>query len=1466
MINFPFTITEPDIWLKNHWLYDQSGGHAADATASETFPGLTTWEDSGVGGYADWIFDADAILSRVQRSVTVTANGGSVPECDSPAGIEPTSVTIGLVIHARSGNNEEEIFGKTGALMLKHPNTDEAEILINGTETIFATDGIADIGGFDDPRMIIIRFQEGGSNGTLDVWVDGYKVIDAVSTTETSLNAGTGRWTFGSGDHRFGEVFMYESAISDADVDYWFGHWAWEHEHFAIQAWQEVLDPTHEYAEKGPYYKSLDDSNPAGSLIVWGDGEDVVVKLKREVSSGVYGTWSEDGWSWDEVEANLIQAMTIKADGVVVPINRLKRQSTPKSQNANAAILDPHVTDNDFVSVGNELEFSLVLATPIKKDQIVTWSITADVFTEGADGNGAITDQKAHANDSLLVDDFINDRCRPDCTVTFVSKTGTVPKLPDLEAGLTADHTYALNNTITMTDINGNSNILFAVDITAGATAQGVIFEVGDQTNGGIIAWVDSSQVLTVVAGTGATRAIWSYDLVEDSVSNFLNTDDATTIGIHINGTQIDVYWEGALLETEAGTDPSGWTAGVSDGRFGGVNGDYVYSDILTLLPASDDITLSELRVYENPTLAIALGTKDYRKTPSGLNPKALYEGTAWESDYTDYIYYKDDIADLTSPGVINKCSNITLARQLLNRFDGFGFGLDFQHNCLMFESGQTWVIGTDTEPYFDGNPLAGLASNDVGETPDRGDVRGIFNGTAGPVFDFSANGLRAIGVRAFMFVQPGFEFEGAGDSTDSSCYQGAPQDGAIFKDSWYSGAKFTNCGDSGIALSQNDEAGPADKPNQRNMVFGLMCFDQISLANSRGAAISIAGPDEGESLELLKFQKSYWGAQYNGGGFSNQQAHGFYTKGWVPYCWVNGGWIPTGPGGMAKSDSMKDTVFEDFVGWDHKGSFGMHNNGTKNGTIWAATTDRSIRAGRHGQRVLMQDFVADVLEDFVFRTVSHVHSEHRRGMVSAQNDQSGPFFGSTGTSNAEGEYGGDSWYTGMSHMTGLSRRPWKLQLAHENDRTLEQSYGAHFCHLNRCLMSVHDPINDDCLRMENGTSSDSYDTIHGTGGVTNFKVFNSHMSGLLQDVDSVDISLATAKTTWTAGGGVLDANSTNADVTFNSVALNTDPLLEYFISEGYASFAAVETALVNAWNGTDWDSVPEALKTEVIRERMAARFRPTNLTATDYDNDQLPGYIVPQISSYNPAVGASGVSDAVTPTLQFDIPIRAGYGMITFYRTGDTVIDSVDIRDCTINSDTELVCTGIDLTGETGVYAQWGRGTIYSKDGGIPLAPAETTTDWYWSHSGDATPPTVTNYSPTIGSTNASITGITLQMSETVVEGTGNLYIRRVSDQVNVATGVAADLVINAGVEVRWSTVLVLDEGEEYDVIYDAGVVEDLAGNAFAGFTAGAFRFSGPDDAAANRRRRIIDFQKLTSPVRVTRRNIKAPNTRRPR
>ena len=104
-----------------------------------------------------------------------------------------------------------------------------------------------------------------------------------------------------------------------------------------------------------------------------------------------------------------------------------------------------------------------------------------------------------------------------------------------------------------------------------------------------------------------------------------------------------------------------------------------------------------------------------------------------------------------------------------------------------------------------------------------------------------------------------------------------------------------------------------------------------------------------------------------------------------------------------------------------------------------------------------------------------------------------------------------------------------------------------------------------------------------------------------------------------------------------------------------------------------------------------------------------------------------------------------------------------------------------------------------------------------------DATPPTLSSSTPADNATNVAVTdNIVLTFNESVQAGTGNILLKKTSDNTTVATISITD---GAQITISGSTVTInptsnLDSSTGYYVQIDSGVIKDLTNNAFAGIS----------------------------------------------
>ena len=101
-----------------------------------------------------------------------------------------------------------------------------------------------------------------------------------------------------------------------------------------------------------------------------------------------------------------------------------------------------------------------------------------------------------------------------------------------------------------------------------------------------------------------------------------------------------------------------------------------------------------------------------------------------------------------------------------------------------------------------------------------------------------------------------------------------------------------------------------------------------------------------------------------------------------------------------------------------------------------------------------------------------------------------------------------------------------------------------------------------------------------------------------------------------------------------------------------------------------------------------------------------------------------------------------------------------------------------------------------------------------------DVIPPVVTSLTPSDNSTDFPINSTaTITFDETVQKGSGNIYVKRVSDNVTVQTvDVSSSAVSVSGNQVMFS--LSIANSTAYYIQVDAGAFKDIANNDFAGIT----------------------------------------------
>ncbi|MEG3838262.1 Ig-like domain-containing protein, partial [Microcoleus sp. Z1_C3] len=171
-----------------------------------------------------------------------------------------------------------------------------------------------------------------------------------------------------------------------------------------------------------------------------------------------------------------------------------------------------------------------------------------------------------------------------------------------------------------------------------------------------------------------------------------------------------------------------------------------------------------------------------------------------------------------------------------------------------------------------------------------------------------------------------------------------------------------------------------------------------------------------------------------------------------------------------------------------------------------------------------------------------------------------------------------------------------------------------------------------------------------------------------------------------------------------------------------------------------------------------------------------------------------------------------------------NSVVETIDVTSAnvTVTGSTVTVNPTADLAPGTDYYVEIAAGAIKNL-GGNNYAGTTGATAWNFSTAAavDTTAPTAT-FTPADNATSVAVAAdLVVTLSEAVQKGTGNIVIKKVSDNSVVET---ID-VTSTNVTVSGSTVTVnptadLAPGTDYYVEIAAGSIKDLAGNNYAGTT----------------------------------------------
>jgi hypothetical protein len=213
-----------------------------------------------------------------------------------------------------------------------------------------------------------------------------------------------------------------------------------------------------------------------------------------------------------------------------------------------------------------------------------------------------------------------------------------------------------------------------------------------------------------------------------------------------------------------------------------------------------------------------------------------------------------------------------------------------------------------------------------------------------------------------------------------------------------------------------------------------------------------------------------------------------------------------------------------------------------------------------------------------------------------------------------------------------------------------------------------------------------------------------------------------------------------------------------------------------------------------------------------------------PDVLSLSPPDDATDVALGVNLAVTFTEDVLKGTGSILVRQSSDdAIVQTIDVANAAvIVAGAVVTIETADFPASTGLYVQI-PATAFTDLAGNPFAGILDTTTWNFitAAAPDTTPPQVTTLSPENAATGvAPDANLVMTFDEDVRVGTGNIEIRLLDDHSVVqtidVTGTAVSVAAN---------VLSIDPpadlafGTSYYIVIPGTAVEDLSGNAFAGF-----------------------------------------------
>ncbi len=220
------------------------------------------------------------------------------------------------------------------------------------------------------------------------------------------------------------------------------------------------------------------------------------------------------------------------------------------------------------------------------------------------------------------------------------------------------------------------------------------------------------------------------------------------------------------------------------------------------------------------------------------------------------------------------------------------------------------------------------------------------------------------------------------------------------------------------------------------------------------------------------------------------------------------------------------------------------------------------------------------------------------------------------------------------------------------------------------------------------------------------------------------------------------------------------------------------------------------------------------------------PDNVPPTLVSLLPANNATNVAVNTTLAITLNEDIQKGTGNITIKKVSDnSVVESVNVTATNVNitGATATITLSNPLAYTTQYYVEVANGTLQDV-GGNNYAGFSGNTTWKFTTEADTQAPMIITLLPANNATNvARNSDLIITFSENIQKGTGNIIIKKVSDNTIIETFdvTSSNVTINnAVVTIPRNTAIAWDFSTQYYVEIANTAFKDFANNVFAGFT----------------------------------------------